>query len=111
MRAWIVYAFLTLLAWGVWGFFSKLASGYTRPRQTLIFQTAGVMAFGLITIRKSGLEGLPLAQRCSPKWEIEPLRWLVVRYMQSAFLRIDEAAEAGRARPLDAKVAEYLGQH
>ncbi|MDT7817372.1 MAG: hypothetical protein QOJ42_7288, partial [Acidobacteriaceae bacterium] len=27
MRAWIVYACLTLLAWGVWGFFSKLASG------------------------------------------------------------------------------------
>ena len=50
MRAWIVYAFLTLLAWGVWGFFSKLASGYTRPRQTLIFQAAGVMAFGLLVL-------------------------------------------------------------
>ena len=72
---------------------------------------AGRLLAGLITDRKSGLEGLPLAQRCSPKWEIEPLRWLVVRYMQGAFLRIDEAAEAGRARPLDAKAAEYLGRH
>jgi transporter family protein len=50
MRAWVVYACLTLLAWGVWGFFSKLASGYTRPRQTLIFQAAGVMAFGLLVL-------------------------------------------------------------
>jgi hypothetical protein len=31
--------------------------------------------------------------------------------MQEALLRIDEAAEGGRARPLDAKVAEYLGRH
>ncbi len=72
---------------------------------------AGRLLAGLITDRKSGLEDLPLAQRCSPTWEMEPLRWLVVRYMQSAFLRIDEAAEAGRARPFDAKVAEYLGRH
>ena len=50
MKPWIVYACLTLLAWGVWGFFSKLASGYTRPRQTLIFQAAGVMAFGLVVL-------------------------------------------------------------
>jgi hypothetical protein len=42
---------------------------------------------------------------------MEPLRWLVVRYMQSAFLRIDEAAEAGRALPVDARLAEYLGKH
>jgi glycine/D-amino acid oxidase-like deaminating enzyme len=72
---------------------------------------AGRLLAELITGRQTGLEGLPLAQRSSPYWEMEPLRWLVVRYMQSAFLRIDEAAEAGRPRPMDAKVAEYLGRH
>jgi transporter family protein len=50
MKPWILYACMTLLAWGVWGVFSKLASGYTRPRQTLIFQAAGVMAFGLVVL-------------------------------------------------------------
>jgi hypothetical protein len=42
---------------------------------------------------------------------VEPLRWLVVRYMQRAFLRIDKAAEAGQRRPVDAPLAEYLGRH
>jgi hypothetical protein len=31
--------------------------------------------------------------------------------MQSAFLRIDQAAEAGQPRPADAPLAEYLGKH
>ncbi len=66
---------------------------------------------GLITNRQTDLETLPLAQRRSANWEIEPLRWLVVRYMQGALLRIDEAAEAGRPRPMDAKLAEFLGRH
>ena len=72
---------------------------------------SGRLLAGLITNRPTGLETLPLAQRRSPNWEMEPLRWLVVRYMQSAFLRIDEAAEAGRPRPVDARLAEYLGRH
>ncbi len=72
---------------------------------------SGRLLAGLIMNRKTGLETLPLAQRRSANWEMEPLRWLVVRYMQGAFLRIDEAAEAGRPRPLDARLAEYLGKH
>ena len=72
---------------------------------------AGRLLAGLITNCQTGLEMLPLAQRRSPNWEMEPLRWLVVRYMQNAFLRIDEAAEAGRPRPVDARLAEYLGRH
>jgi glycine/D-amino acid oxidase-like deaminating enzyme len=72
---------------------------------------AGRLLAGLITHRQTGLERLPLAQRRSPNWEMEPLRWLVVRYMQGAFLRIDEAAEAGRPLPVDARLAESLGRH
>jgi glycine/D-amino acid oxidase-like deaminating enzyme len=72
---------------------------------------AGRLLAGLITRRPTGLETLPLAQRRSANWEIEPLRWLVVRYMQGALLRIDEAAEAGRPRPMDARLAEFLGRH
>jgi glycine/D-amino acid oxidase-like deaminating enzyme len=72
---------------------------------------AGRLLAGLIAEQRTGLEMLPLAQRRSPAWEMEPLRWLVVRYMQGAFLRIDEAAETGRARPVDASLAEFLGRH
>ena len=55
MKPWILYACLTVVAWGVWGVFSKLASNYGRPRQTLLFQVAGVMAFGFIVIAMSSL--------------------------------------------------------
>jgi glycine/D-amino acid oxidase-like deaminating enzyme len=72
---------------------------------------AGRLLAGLISGKETGLETLPLSQRRSPKWEIEPLRWLVVRYMQNAFLRMDEAAEAGRSKPVDARLVEYLGRH
>ncbi len=50
MKPWVVYSFLTLLGWGVWGVFSKLASNYSRPRQTLLFQAVGVMAFALLVL-------------------------------------------------------------
>jgi glycine/D-amino acid oxidase-like deaminating enzyme len=72
---------------------------------------AGRLLAGLITNRQTGLAKLPLAQRQSARWEMEPLRWLVVRYMQDAFLRIDQAAETGRPRPMDAGLAEFLGRH
>jgi hypothetical protein len=72
---------------------------------------AGKLLSGLITNQSTGLENLPLAQRQSPKWILEPLRWLVVRYMQQAFVRIDEATEAGNKPPADAFIAEFLGKH
>jgi glycine/D-amino acid oxidase-like deaminating enzyme len=72
---------------------------------------AGRVLAALLTEPDSTIARLPVAQRRSPNWEIEPLRWLVVRYMQNAFQRIDEALESGRPRPLDAKIVEALGRH
>jgi glycine/D-amino acid oxidase-like deaminating enzyme len=71
----------------------------------------GRLMAGLLAGKPSGLENLPVAQRQSPNWEWEPLRWLVVRYMQTALQRIDESAEAGRSKPWDARLAEYLIKH
>lgn len=48
MKPWFIYSLLTLLCWGLWGVFSGLASAYSRPRQTLIFQAAGVAAVVLV---------------------------------------------------------------
>lgn len=61
MKPWMLYAGMTLLAWGLWGFFSKMASSHVRPRQTLLFQAMGVMAFGLVvlTLERFHLEWSP----------------------------------------------------
>jgi len=48
MKSWFLYSLLTLLCWGLWGVFSGLASAYSRPRQTLIFQAVGVIAVVLV---------------------------------------------------------------
>ncbi len=50
MKPWLIYAVFTVLAWGVWGLCSKLASNHTRPRQTLLFQAVGVAAFALMVL-------------------------------------------------------------
>ncbi len=50
MKPWMLYAGVTLLAWGLWGVFSKLASSHVRPRQSLLFQTVGVMTLGLVVL-------------------------------------------------------------
>jgi bacterial/archaeal transporter family protein len=50
MKPWVLFSFLTLLCWGLWGVFSKLASNYSRPRQTLLFQAVGVMVFALTVL-------------------------------------------------------------
>ena len=86
------------------------AGGYTGQGVSTA-NLAGQMLAGMITGQKTGFESLPFAQRRSPNWIPEPLRWLVVRYMQSAFLRIDEAAEAGKRAPIDAPIAHFLGKH
>jgi transporter family protein len=50
MKPWLLYSLLTLLCWGLWGIFSKFASNYTRPRQTLIYQAVGVVIFALVVL-------------------------------------------------------------
>jgi glycine/D-amino acid oxidase-like deaminating enzyme len=72
---------------------------------------AGKLLAGLISGTRTGLETLPLARNNSRAWIPEPLRWMVVRYMQNALLRSDDADEAGRALPWDAGFAGFLGRH
>lgn len=81
--------------------------GYT-GRGVSTSNLSGRLLAGLITGRETGLEALPLAQHRPPAWEPEPFRWLGVRYVQDAFRRIDEAAEAGRRPPLDTALARQL---
>lgn len=86
------------------------ARGYTGQGVATANLMGRVLA-SMIGEKHTALETLPLAQRTSPNWEPEPLRWLAVRYMQNAFLRIDETQEKGQATPWDAPFAEWLGKH
>ncbi|MGA2214644.1 MAG: FAD-dependent oxidoreductase [Bryobacteraceae bacterium] len=86
------------------------ARGYT-GQGVATTNLAGRILANLILGEQNGLETLAMAQRRSRNWEVEPLRWLAVRYMQQAFARIDAAAENGRPRPVDAPIAKLLGKH
>ncbi|MET0658894.1 MAG: FAD-dependent oxidoreductase [Steroidobacteraceae bacterium] len=82
--------------------------GYT-GRGVATSNLAGRLLAGLIGKRHTGLERLPLHRRRTPNWEVEPLRWAAVRYLQNAYARMDEAVAQGRSMPLDAAFAKFLG--
>ena len=50
MKAWMIYALLTVLLWGLWGFLPKLASTYIGPNSSLLFQTIGNLIVALIVL-------------------------------------------------------------
>ncbi|MGC1384610.1 MAG: EamA family transporter [Candidatus Acidiferrales bacterium] len=50
MKSWMGYTILTVVTWGLWGVFSKLAANYTKPRQSILFQTVGVLAFAFVVL-------------------------------------------------------------
>jgi len=41
---------MTVMLWGVWGVFSKLASPHAKPRQALLFQAVGAIAFAVVVL-------------------------------------------------------------
>jgi bacterial/archaeal transporter family protein len=100
MKPWMLYAGLTLLAWGVWGFFSKLASSHARPRQTLLFQAAGVMAFGFLVL---------LLERFRIEWSPQGFGWSAaagfVNFM--GFLAFFAAVEKGKVSTVIAMSSLY----
>jgi transporter family protein len=54
MNEWLVFTILALLAWGLWGFFPKLTTGYLDPKSALVFEIVGAMAIGLIVLALLG---------------------------------------------------------
>jgi transporter family protein len=62
MKPWLLYSLLTILCWGLWGLFSGLASNYTRPRQTLLFQAVGVVVVALVVFSMESFQ----VQRTAP---------------------------------------------
>lgn len=50
MTNWLPAAFLSLLSFGLWGFFTKLAVVHIDSRSALIYQTLGVVVIGVIAL-------------------------------------------------------------
>jgi glycine/D-amino acid oxidase-like deaminating enzyme len=72
---------------------------------------AGRILADLISGQRSPLTQLAVVGHRSPEWEPEPLRWLGVRYVQSALQRIDDrSARTGRP-PSGASLPERLAAH
>lgn len=43
MKSWMLFATLTFLSWGLWGFLPKFAFKYLDPQSTLIYQGIGTL--------------------------------------------------------------------
>ena len=72
---------------------------------------AGRTLTDLITGEQSPLTELPLANHRSPNWEIEPFRWIGVRYAQWALGRLDERTARTGKPPSGRSLAEWIARH
>src|SRR5947209_17770578 len=90
LKLWYVYAVLTVVTWGLWGVFSKLASNYSKPRQALLFQTVGVLAFTIIVL---------VIEKFRFEWSAPGFTWAALGgfFAFVGFLTFFAALEDGRA--------------
>jgi len=88
VKTWFLYALLTVFTWGLWGFFGKIASNYVKPRQALLFQTAGVLVFALLVL---ALENFRI------EWHAAGCTWAAVAgfFAYVGFLTFFAALEQG----------------
>jgi bacterial/archaeal transporter family protein len=54
--AWLVYALLCVVWWGVWGFLSKLGSDQASPQQLQILFTAGIIPPSILALAQLGFK-------------------------------------------------------
>ena len=100
MKNWYLYTLLTLVQWGLWGLCSKLASNYSRPRQALIFQSVGVIAFAVIVL---------MMEKFSIVWSVPGFGWAAAGgfFAFVGFLTFFAALEQGKASTVIALSALY----
>lgn len=90
MRIWYLYALLTVITWGLWGFCSKIAFNYAKPRQALLFQTVGVLAFAVLVL---------FLEKFHVEWNLPGFSWAAIGGFFSfvGFLTFFVALEQGKA--------------
>ncbi|MEW6594320.1 MAG: EamA family transporter [Thermodesulfobacteriota bacterium] len=50
MENWLLTALISLVIYGFWGFFPKLAVSYINPQSALVYQVAGAAVVGLLAL-------------------------------------------------------------
>jgi len=90
MKSWYMYAILTMVVWGLWGICSKLASNYSKPKQALIFQSVGVIAFTIVVL---------FMERFHIEWSLPGFNWAAAGgfFAFVGFLTFFAALEKGNA--------------
>ncbi len=53
---WMIYALLSLVIYGFWGFFPKLAVEHIRPLSALVYEVAGAILVGLCCLVAVGFK-------------------------------------------------------
>ena len=72
---------------------------------------AGRTLADLVTGERTSLTELPLVNHQSRNWEVEPIRWLGIRYTQGAMARLDRRSEATGRAPTGRSLAERIANH
>jgi bacterial/archaeal transporter family protein len=90
LKIWYVYCVLTVVTWGFWGVFSKLASNYSKPKQALLFQTLGVLAFAVVVL---------IIEKFHFEWSLPGFSWAALGgfFAFVGFLTFFAALEQGKA--------------
>jgi len=90
LKNWFLFALLTVVMWGIWGVFSKLASAHSKPRQVLLFQSVGVLAFALVVL---------LVENFKIEWSLPGFGWSFAAgfFTFIGFLTFFAALEQGKA--------------
>ena len=90
MKVWYVYALLTVITWGLWGLFTKLAANYSSSRQALLFQFVGVVAVAVIVLA---------VERFRIQWSLPGFSWAALGGFCAfvGFLTFFAALDGGKA--------------
>jgi transporter family protein len=47
---WLIFSFIALFLWGMWGFFSKIATHYTSPSSVYLYGSVGALLVSIFTV-------------------------------------------------------------
>jgi transporter family protein len=90
VKIWYLYALLTVITWGLWGLFTKLAANYSSSRQALLFQFVGVLAVAAIVLA---------LERFRIQWSLAGFSWAALGGFCAfiGFLTFFAALDGGKA--------------
>ena len=54
MNTWFLFSIVTLILWGLWGFFPKLTTSYISPKSALVWEVAGGLLVGILVLATIG---------------------------------------------------------